>query len=43
MSTLGDVQYIEGYYDSCGGDIVSTWGWTVHRRDIIHDCIRGIS
>ena len=24
LSTVGDVQYREGYHDKCGGDILST-------------------
>ena len=26
MSTSGDVQYIGGYHDECGGDTMSTSG-----------------
>ena len=35
MSTSGDVQYIRGYHDECGGYHEYIGGCSVHRRDIM--------
>ena len=49
MSTSGDVQYIGGYRDECGGYHEYIGGCSVHRRDTMstsggyHQYIGGIS
>ena len=41
MSTLGDVQYIRGYHDACGG-YQSTSGDTLSTSGGYHEYIRRI-